>query len=405
MGNFDLIKTAPRHIVFVTGTRADFGKIKAIANQLIEHQWKVSFFVTGMHMLEQYGSTYLEVRRVEGATTYEYVNQRDADPLDMVFAKTVFGFSDWLQEQKPDLVVVHGDRVEAKACAFVCTTNYIRCLHIEGGEVSGTIDEVFRHCISKLAHHHFVCSKLARKALIAMGESEDRIAIIGSPELDIHKKEGLVDLASVLDRYNIPFSDYGVAVFHPVTSEIDSLKSQAQGLFSTLEKSGRNFVVIASNNDPGRTEIMEVIESLNPSNFHLISSMRFEYFSELMKNAAVLVGNSSAGVREAPFLGVPSLNIGTRQTGRAFSESITNAHAHETGSINDFLQWKWGKRYERSYEFGDGRSVERFVLEIEKPDFWKVPKQKYFSSETRYAESVVSGNYISVGKKEKLSNA
>ena len=148
-------------LLFVTGTRADFGKIEPLARSAIHNGFDVSFFVTGMHMMESYGLTKIEVKRLPGVTVHEFVNQRPGDPQDVILAKTILGFSDFIVEDKPDLVLIHGDRVEALACALVCATNYVKCAHVEGGEVSGTIDEILRHCNSKLAYCHFVSSKTA----------------------------------------------------------------------------------------------------------------------------------------------------------------------------------------------------------------------------------------------------
>ena len=175
-----------KSILFVTGTRADFGKMEPLAIAARDAGHEVGFWVTGMHMLDRYGLTKKEVARTEGVGVYEYLNQRPGDPQDHVLAKTVTGFSDFVAEHRPDLVVVHGDRIEALACALVAATNYIRSAHIEGGEVSGTIDEIFRHCNSKLASRHFVSSEDAKRRVMAMGEPEDEIYVIGSPELDFH---------------------------------------------------------------------------------------------------------------------------------------------------------------------------------------------------------------------------
>ncbi|MES0809971.1 UDP-N-acetylglucosamine 2-epimerase [Roseibium sp. SCPC15] len=366
------------HVLFVTGTRADFSKIKGTAESLIREGWKVTFFVTGMHMLETYGATFLEVRKIAGAEQYEYVNQREGDPLDLVFSKTVLGFSDWIHEHCPDLVIVHGDRVEAKACAFVCATNYIRCVHIEGGEVSGTIDEVFRHCVTKLAHHHFVCSETAARNVVSLGEDPNRVVLMGSPELDTHAAEMSVKLDEVRRYYEIPFEEYGIVVFHPVTSEVQTIGQQAQDLFNSLAQSGRDFVVIASNNDPGAKSIMDVVEQQDLTRFRTLPSMRFEYFSILFRNASLMVGNSSAGVREAPFLGVPSINVGSRQTGRSSAASVFNVEAREHDEITRYIDKQWNKRFERCTEFGDGNSVVRFVNELKKREFWEIPMQKHF---------------------------
>ncbi len=368
----------PKSILFLTGTRADFGKLEPLAAAARDAQFGVTFFVTGMHMLELYGLTKLEVHRMHGVGVHEFLNQRPGDPQDVILAKTVAGFSDYVTEHRPDLIVLHGDRIEALAGALVAATNYIPSAHIEGGEVSGTIDEVFRHCNTKLCTHHFVSSDSAARRVLALGEPPGTVHVIGSPELDFHASSSGVSLDDVKARYGIEFQDYGIAVFHPVTSEQSSMGAQAEMLFSALAASEHNFVVIAPNNDPGSEAIFAVLERLPSERFRLIPSMRFAYFSELMKNAACLVGNSSAGVREAPFLGIPSLDVGTRQTNRAQAESITACDAFDTGTIRHFLAQEWGRRHARHNGFGEGRAADRFAEIISEPKFWAHGLQKAF---------------------------
>ena len=365
-------------ILFVTGTRADFGKLEPLALATRDAGFDVAFFVTGMHMLARYGLTKLEVHRTTGVNVHEFLNQRAGDPQDMILAKTVIGFSDFVKEQQPDLVVIHGDRVEALACALVCATNYIRCAHIEGGEVSGTIDDSYRHCYSKLASHLFVASDDAARRVMALGEAADNIHAIGSPELDFHAGPSGVDISDVKARYALPFDDYGICVFHPVTSEAATMGTQADRLFAAMDASGRNFVVIAPNNDPGSGDIFAALDRLPNDRFRILPSMRFAHFSELMKNGAVMIGNSSAGVREAPFLGLPSLDIGTRQTNRAKSPSVFFADANDTSKIVDFLQKEWGKSYPRHDAFGGGSAADRFVNVLTDQSFWQTSLQKIF---------------------------
>jgi len=367
-----------RSLLFVTGTRADFGKLEPLAIAAREAGMVVSFFVTGMHMLNRYGLTKMEVHRTPGVAVHEFLNQRPGDPQDLVLAKTVIGFSDYITEHRPDLVVVHGDRVEALACALVCATNYVRCAHVEGGEVSGTIDEIFRHCNSKLAFAHFVSGEGAARRVMALGEPEEAIHVIGSPELDFHAGPSGVTLDEVRTRYAIPFADYGICVLHPVTSEQATMGAQAEAFFGALEASARNFVLIAPNNDPGSEAIFKVINGLPKDRFRLIPSMRFAHFSELMKNAACLLGNSSAGVREAPFLGVASLDVGTRQTNRANAPSIHYAEAGDAAAISEFLAESWGCVYPRHTGFGEGTAAARFVAVLEQPEFWSRGLQKQF---------------------------
>lgn len=370
--------TAARNIVFVTGTRADFGKVEPLAIAARDAGHRVTFFVTGMHMMERYGLTKIEVKRVEGVEIVEFANQTHGDPQDRVLSTTVEGFSAFCKSHQPDLVVVHGDRVEALACSLVCAMNYLRCAHIEGGEVSGTIDEVFRHCNTKLAAAHFVSSDAAKARVMAMGEDEQIIHTIGSPELDAHAAPTGLTVAQVKDYYEIPFDDYGIVVFHPVTSEADTIGAQAKALYAALEDSEKQFVCILPNNDPGSEAIFDVLAALPPAQFRQIPSMRFLYFSELLRNAKAMIGNSSAGVREAPFLGIPSLDIGTRQNKRSQAKSILHARADDTAAIGKFFADYWGQSFERDTGFGGGDTAAQFVAVLNQPSFWTRPMQKVF---------------------------
>jgi UDP-N-acetylglucosamine 2-epimerase (hydrolysing) len=244
--------------------------------------------------------------------------------------------------------------------------------------VSGTIDEIFRHCNTKLATHHFVSSQQAGRRVMVLGEAESSVYVIGSPELDFHAAPSGVTIDQVRDRYDIPFDDYGIVVFHPVTSEQDTMGAQAKALFGTLAESGRSFVVIAPNNDPGSEAIFEVLDGLPKHQFRLIPSMRFAHFSELMKNASCMIGNSSAGVREAPFLGLSSLDIGTRQTNRAQASSVSYCAAGDRAAIDAFLAREWGNRHQPDNSFGAGGTADRFVEILATDTFWSSGLQKAF---------------------------
>ena len=374
-----------QRLLFVTGTRADYGKLEPLAQAALHAGYDVGFFVTGMHMMARYGETKLEVRRFAGqeifgsanakVDVFEFVNHRPGDTQDVVLAKTIMGFSDFVCEHRPDMVIVHGDRVEAMAAATVCAMQYIRCAHVEGGEVSGTIDESIRHCNTKLCHVHLVSSEAAKARVLALGETPDRVHVIGSPELDVHAKLSGVTPEEVKRYYDINFEEFGVAIFHPVTSEASHMGEQAQALFGALQQSGRQFVVIAPNNDPGADAIARVIDTLPAAQFRVIPSMRFAYFSELMRHAQVMIGNSSAGVREAPFFGLPSMDIGSRQHQRAQAPSVQAAAAEDTQAITEFLATQWGQRHPPDTSFGQGQAAQNFV-EVLGGDAWRVALQK-----------------------------
>lgn len=379
-GEVDRPTSSPvrKRIVFVTGTRADFGKLQPLEAAASFAGFEVEYFVTGMHMMRLYGDTRIEVRQQAHGGVFEFLNQSPGDPHQVVLSKTMQGFSDWFAENPADLVVIHGDRVEALAVALVCAMKYVPCAHVEGGEVSGTIDEVYRHCNSKLCRYHFVSSEVAARRVQSLGENPFDTFVIGSPELDIHGSESTVSISEVCDHYEIPFDDYGIVIFHSVTSEASSMGEQAEALFGTLQASGRSFVVICPNNDPGAEGILDVMSRLPSDQFRVIPSMRFSYFSQLMKSARAIVGNSSLGVREAPFLGVPSLDVGSRQTNRAESGSVKHAEAADGAGIELFLDTEWGKRYTASPAFGTGEAGVRFAAVIGGEDFWDRPIQKSF---------------------------
>lgn len=374
-----MTEPAPRKsLLFVTGTRADFGKIEPLVLAARDAGHEITLFVTGMHLLQKYGHTVLEVRRVKGVNFYEFINQSPGDPQDLILTKTISGFSDMVKDAQPDLVIVHGDRVEAFGAAIVCATNYVPCAHIEGGEVSGTIDEVYRHCISKLCRYHFVSSETARRRVMTMGEADEDVFPIGSPELDVHRAPSTISLEQVKRRYQIAFEEYGIVSFHPVTSEIETIGRQARDLFDALTATGRQFVVISPNNDPGSDAIFEVIHSLPKAQFRHIPSLRFSYFSELMRNASAIIGNSSLGVREAPFLGVPSLNLGTRQSNRALAASTVHCACSDRAAIEGFIAKHWGRRVPKDQGFGSGNAAAQFLEILDQPGFWQRPIQKVF---------------------------
>ena len=369
-----------KRLLFVTGTRADYGKLEPLALAAQKAGFNISFFITGMHMMKRYGETRLEVRRFIGADFFEYVNQREGDAQDLILSKTILGFSDFLNEHRPDLVVIHGDRIEALGAAIVCALNYIQSAHIEGGEVSGTIDEILRHCNTKLCSSHFVSSDAAMLRVLSLGEHKSRVFNIGSPELDSHKHPSGISIEEVKKRYEIPFEDYGIVIFHPVTTELKNIGSQAEYLFTSLEQSKKNFVVILPNNDPGTEKIINEINKLPPDRFRVIPSMRFNYFSELMKNASIMVGNSSAGVREAPFIGLPSIDIGSRQNKRSQSSSVFSCSAYEQSKLLDLIQKLWGRKERQDMSFGTGLAASNFINVISNQAFWQLSLQKEFYS-------------------------
>jgi UDP-N-acetylglucosamine 2-epimerase (hydrolysing) len=374
------MKDVRKKILFLTGTRADFGKLKPLIEEVERaDEFEANVFATGMHMLSRYGKTVSEIHKVGFKHVYGYINQDGAvnSQMDLVLANTVQGLGHYVRESLPDMIVVHGDRIEALAGSIVGALANIRVAHVEGGEVSGTIDELIRHAVSKLSHLHFVANEQAKRRLIQMGESEDVILVIGSPDIDVMLSDQLPVLPDVLARYEIPFDDYVLCIFHPVTTELSILKEHAQALATALEASNLNVVVIYPNNDTGSDIILEVYASLrNHPRFRFIPSMRFEYFLTLLKHTKAILGNSSVGIREAPVYGVPTVNIGTRQLNRFEYPSIVNIPAEKNTILKALHNLPTGVR--PSLYFGKGDSAKQFIAHLRNPALWSISPQKQF---------------------------
>lgn len=374
-----------KKIVFLTGTRADFGKIKSIISFLQDDPgFDVHIFATGMHMKAFYGNTVNEIEKFGIGTIYKFINYAGTSEMDTIFANTVSGFGNYVRELKPDMIVVHGDRSEALAGALVGAFNNILVAHIEGGEISGTIDEMVRHAISKISHLHFVANKEARKRLRQMGEKKESIFVIGSPDLDLMGSKNLPSIEDAKKIFEISFEKYGVLIFHPVTTEVEKFAKSVATVVDALVESKMNYVAVYPNNDSGTEIIMSHFRDrlFNNDKFVIHPSIRFEHFLSLLKNAHFIIGNSSAGIREAPFYGVPTINIGNRQDNRAKKanmRSIFHAGYNKKdilGLINKFSDTV--KRYKPVQYFGKGDSGENFVNIIKNDKAWNTKVQKQF---------------------------
>lgn len=373
--------TSPRRIAVLTGTRADYGKLKPLMVALDRHPgFELEVLVTGMHLLEEYGATRREIEKDGYRAIYAFPNHTGVgDFMDVVLARTVEGIGARLRDRPVSLLVVHGDRVEALAGAIAGALNNTRVAHIEGGEVSGTIDESLRHSVTKLAHFHFVANQDARRRILQLGERSEQVFVIGSPDIDVMLSDGLPALEDVRERYEIGFAEYGIAMLHPVTTSPHETGVLAEAFVDALLESGKSYVVIHPNNDAGRQRIMAEYARLegNPD-FRLLPSMRFEHFLTLLRNARLVVGNSSVGIREAGVYGVPSIDIGDRQSGRA-PEASGVRHVPAVGPrILAALEESDALRLTPESHFGSGDSSQRFIQILEGEGFWGVPIQKLF---------------------------
>ena len=369
-----------KKILFLTGTRADFGKIKSLIQILDANPgFEVHVFVTGMHLQQEYGYTLIEIERCNFNNVHTFQNHTHETTMDLTLAKTIEGLSAYCKELQPDMIVVHGDRVETLAGAIVGSLNNILVAHIEGGELSGTVDELIRHSVSKLSHVHFVSNEEAAKRLLQMGEIEESIYTIGSPDIDIMFSENLPDLETVKKYYEIDFTEFAIVLFHPVTTEANEMKKYAENFVAALQNDQHNYVVIYPNNDLGSQSIIQEYSKLKDNiRFRVFPSLRFEYFLTLLKNAQFIIGNSSAGIREAPYYGIPTINIGTRQQNRVVNAAILNTNYSLESLVDVLNKIDTYQVKQREANFGSGNSTALFLQCLQKTDIWQLNHQKQF---------------------------
>jgi UDP-N-acetylglucosamine 2-epimerase (hydrolysing) len=368
-----------KKIVFLTGTRADFGKLKSLISitQNSENH-DVHIFVTGMHMNSLYGSTAIEIKKHGFQNIYQFINHDSVENMDRTLAKTVDGFSHYIAQIRPDLIVVHGDRVEALSGAIVGSLNNILVAHIEGGEISGTIDELIRHSISKMSHIHLVTNKEAKDRLLQLGELEKSIYILGSPDLDLMNPKLLPAVSTVKEYYGVNFDNYAIAMFHSVTTEFEQIEKHARKFVDALIDSKKNYIVIYPNNDPGSLEILYQYRRLkdNPK-FKIFPSLRFEYFLAFLKESDFIIGNSSSGIREAPYYGVPTIDIGSRQNNRVKLKSVFSIDYQNILEVIENIERHTFDESEEHY-FGNGDSDQLFLKLLNSKSIWNVKHQKQF---------------------------
>lgn len=369
-----------KKIVFLSGTRADFGKIKSLIQILKDEDgFEPYIFATGMHLEKKYGYTVIEIEKSGFDNIHKFENTTSENTMDLTLAKTIQGFSAYINKIKPDLIVVHGDRVEALAGAITGSLNNTLVAHIEGGEVSGTIDELIRHSVSKMSHLHFVSNKEAEQRLQQMGEMPNSIKVIGSPDVDIMFSENLPSLQTAKRYYEIPFDNYAVAMFHPVTTEVANMEEYANNFVEALLQSDKNYLVVYPNNDLGSQYIINAYKKLENNNrFRILPSLRFEYFLVLLKNANFIIGNSSAGVREAPYYNLPTINIGTRQQNRVVAQSIINCKYASEAILKAIQQLETLELKNNTIDFGVGNSAVLFLEVLQNNSLWQVNHQKQF---------------------------
>ncbi|XP_067850983.1 bifunctional UDP-N-acetylglucosamine 2-epimerase/N-acetylmannosamine kinase [Heptranchias perlo] len=376
-------------ICVATCNRADYSKLAPIMFGIKEQSdyFDLKVVVLGSHLIDDYGNTYRMIEQDDfdiNTSLHTIVRGEDEAAMVESVGLALVKLPDVLNRLKPDVMIVHGDRFDALAVATSAALMNIRILHIEGGEVSGTIDDSIRHAITKLAHYHVCCTRSAEQHLIAMCEDHDRILLAGCPSYDKLLTAGTKDYLSILQTWlseDVKPREYIVALQHPVTTNIKHSIKMFELTLDALITFSKRTLILFPNIDAGSKEMVRVMRKKgieqNP-NFRAVKHIPFEQFIQMVAHAGLMIGNSSCGVREAGAFGTPVINLGTRQTGRETGENVLHVrNADSQNKILHALQLQFGKLYPCSKIYGDGNAVPRILKFLKLIDM-NEPLQKKF---------------------------
>ncbi len=377
-----------RKILFVTERRADYSRLKPIMKAVQESPLlELQLLITGAHLLKNFGETEQVVKR-DGFSvdaTLPIFNEDDADDgVSMVKAmgRALDGMADMFPKLSPDIVFCGFDLGAHLAAAITGMHLNMHVAHIQGGEVSGTIDEILRHACTKFAHLHFVATEESRERVIKLGENPEYVFLVGSPSLDTIKHIDYPDKEIMCEKFNLD-SNKKLLIFlqHPVTTEVDDVEGQIaasiQAIKTVKEKHDTEVLAIYSNHDAGGRRI---VEALTEANMHVVPHIVYEDFLRLLSVADVLVGNSSTGIHEAPSFGLPTVNIGTRQQHRERGVNVIDVENNTQDivsaiekSLTDVEFIETVKTGENPYENGDTAKQVVHILEtVNLPPIQKV---------------------------------
>jgi GDP/UDP-N,N'-diacetylbacillosamine 2-epimerase (hydrolysing) len=313
-------------ILFITGSRSEWGYIKPVLEILKKKKIKTEICITNMHLLDSYGYTIDEIKK-NGFKVNEkiYMALDGYNTYTMTKSLGVFfiSFTDMLLRIKPQWVVIAGDRSESFAACIVAAYNNIPVAHIQAGELSGNIDGQSRHAIGKFAHLHFSANKNFSQILKNLGEQDFRIKTVGSPQLDELRLINNKNKIQIFNKLNIKKSEnYILVVYHGVTEEYYNTEKYFKILLKSLDSFNMTKIWILPNNDAGSTIIKNNIIRYRKNNTLIFDNLDREKYLCVLQNASCIVGNSSSGLIEAPTFKIPCVNIGRRQNKRLKAKNV-----------------------------------------------------------------------------------
>lgn len=367
-----------RKIMFAIGNRAHYARIKPIIER-IEKKCDFKLLI--------YDTAYNSLRKILKEDNYisnsvfldSHVTGGNLSTMTKSTGNAIVLISEIVEKYKPDIMVVVADRYEIVAPAIVARYMNICLVHIQGGEITGTVDDAIRHSVSKLSNYHFVSNITAKNNLLKMGESEKTIYITGCPTIDVISNNKKMIDKSACEFWHInsikDIPDYILVNFHPITTEYNQNSDYVKKLYKAIEFYNGVIIWLMPNSDAGSNKIRKEINQIKNKKILFFENFEIIQYLSILKYAKCVVGNSSVGIRETSYLGTPSVSIGSRQKNREVAENVIRCEMDSIEIKNSILfQLNHGK-YKSSALYGDGCASKRIAknllsLEIKNEKFF-----------------------------------
>jgi UDP-hydrolysing UDP-N-acetyl-D-glucosamine 2-epimerase len=330
-----------RKILIVTERRADYSRFKPILKQLKNNNFFEYFIVvTGIHLIKEHGLTIKEIQKDNFKIFFKFKNfknNKTDDASNMVFAmgQTFLKLAKIIKKIKPDLIL-SGFDIGANFALTVAGAHFnIPVAHIQGGEVTGSIDESLRHAMSKFSNYHLVANLDAKKRLIKMGEQANSIFVVGCPSLDALLNESIIKDSILEKKFGLDLSkNFFIVIQHPVTTENEESGKQMTETINAIKKSKIQTLFVLPNNDSGYKSI---IKEIKKNNLKWTKTLNLAEYKSLLLKSSILIGNSSSGIHEAASFRVPVINIGSRQYGRLKPQNVIDAKHNSNDIYNKII--------------------------------------------------------------------
>lgn len=396
-------------ICIFTGSRAEYGLLKPLIDELkIENSFELQLIISGMHLSPEFGLTYKEISLKEFNKVEKVEILLSSDTpigVSKAMGLGMISFSEVLDKLKPDLLIGLGDRFELLAVVCAAAIMKIPVAHIHGGELTlGAYDNSFRHAITKMSHIHFASTEIYRQRIIQLGEKPNMVFNVGALGLDNIKKLKLLSLKELENSISFKLDKpYFVVTFHPETLSNKSSEYQIKELLSALDEFSEYKIVFTKPNadNDGRV-IIKLIDNYVEKNIERTISFeslgQLRYLS-LLKYSEMMIGNSSSGIIEMPFFKKPTINIGERQNGRIFTDSVIQCEAKKkliVKAINKGLSKDFRKNLtEKLNIYGEGNTAKKIKSILLKTNFSNLLKKEFYdltNKKTKSAQIIHNSN-------------